>query len=77
MPTAETSVNPVSNKPTNKTKYSKTTQKCIHTHTHTMESVLCWPTTYSWAHSLSWGVVDIPNDTPLERTDCPLPASPN
>lgn len=34
MPTAETSVNPVSNKPTNKTKYSKTTQKCIHTHTH-------------------------------------------
>lgn len=33
-----------------------------------MESILCWPT-HSWAWFLSWNVVDILNNTLLEKTD--------
>lgn len=62
-------------KPSKTKKNAKTKQKtpphtythpCTHARTHKVHFVLA----YSWEWTLTWSVLNIPSDTPLEETDC-------
>lgn len=58
----------------NKTKINKLTNKtsnknCSKQHIKSpREYILYWLTTYSWPWDLLWSVLDVPSDSPLEKT---------
>lgn len=65
--------NKIQNKQEKISKAKQTNQQQNKTEFHRKKRGVCFVlTSYPWAWVLPWNVVDIPSDTPLEKTDFPF-----